>query len=241
MRLYVSFPILMTVSDFREYCESVENFDSHAISEKTSSCRQARVERNFEEDPSHQIMAGSVELKRKPGPNHCRNKKSGHKSADPDHHVKHEKAAESEHSEVHPELDVDTAESNSASGSEAAGAASGICYCNSTVNTAEGTEEGQPASPQPQPDPGPEFSDYNPLRPEYVPYAEVSEGRQRIARRLHGEIVAFVSKNDADTEESRSSRNLIVDKVRRAAQSCWENCSVDVYGSCSTNLFLPHR
>jgi len=150
------------------------------------------------------------------------------------------------------------------SGSEAAAAASGIWYAATNSPT---PSTPNPSSPRvtippadcelnlPQPPspcaqcqsppcsdvPEPEASEYNPLRPEYPPFVSLPEGRLKTARRLHSEIAAFVARNDSAAEESRRFRQLIVDKVRLAAHSCWENSTVEVYGSFSTNLFLPHR
>ncbi len=145
-------------------------------------------------------------------------------------------------------------------GSEAAGEMSGILFAESkssnptplsprvTISLVDG-ELNLPHSPSPchqcqsPPSdlPDPDASEYNPLRPEYPPFAALPEGRLKTARRLHSEIACFVARNDSAALDSRRFRQLIVDKVRLAAQSCWENSTVEVYGSFSTNLFLPHR
>jgi hypothetical protein len=150
--------------------------------------------------------------------------------------------------------------SASESGSEAAAAASGIWYAATNSPTPSTPTPTSPRVTIPLPDcelppspcaqcqsppcsdvPEPEASAYNPLRPEYLAFDGMPEGRMKTARRLHSEIVDFVSRNDTAAEESRRFRQLIVDKVRLAAHSCWENSTVEVYGSFSTNLFLPHR
>ena len=237
------------VSVLREDFEHVENSHVLTRSEHTTSCRRARVERNSEEDLQIKSHSSHSDSKRKnnsaSGPQ-CRNRKPGHqhKSDDPDLSLKSEQSLCSveseEHTEVHSaDSETISAVTDSTSGSEAAGAAAGICFFDPCGHGADAADV-QVAS-QPQQDMGPDCDEYNPLRPEYAPFKETSEGRRRIARKLHREISAFISRNDIKAEESRWFRNMIVEKVRHAAQSCWENCSVEVYGSCSTNLFLPHR
>jgi len=80
---------------------------------------------------------------------------------------------------------------------------------------------------------------YNPLRPEHHCFASMPDDRKSVTRRLHSEIVELLNQV-YPTNSTRTRRQRIVDLVDEAVKSCWEGAHVEVYGSFSTDLYLPH-
>jgi len=141
------------------------------------------------------------------------------------------------------------------SGMDAAAAASGIAYSSSADEivvhsgtdaehscsdggsggaqcSAQGTNQSDAMFPQ--------VCEFNPLKPSFPSFQTQSIERKNTARSLHGEIDTLLTRHEAEASQSRHLRNRIVEVVRSTVRSCWENSVVDVYGSFSTNLFLPH-
>jgi len=83
------------------------------------------------------------------------------------------------------------------------------------------------------------LSHYNPLRPEHHSFTSMPDDRKSVTRRLHSEIVELLNQV-YPTNTTRSRRQRIVDLVDEAVKSCWEGAHVEVYGSFSTDLYLPH-
>lgn len=141
------------------------------------------------------------------------------------------------------------------SGMDAAAAASGISYSSLTeeivdhhgTNAENSCSDATSGSPQcsaqgtNQSDPMfPQVCEFNPLKPSFPSFQSQSVERQNAARSLHKEIGNFLANHEEEADLSRHFRSRIVEVVRSTVRSCWENSVVDVYGSFSTNLFLPH-
>ena len=225
--------------------------EASAGAQQTTSTRLARIEQIAEESQHANNLVLHEDSKRK-------GNSASTKALDrmPATEIQHAQGVEGnailDCGETKPEILLQSEPEHEASGSRAAGNAAGISFQHSqeesskivgsfvTDLNASGSEITS-SSAAPVVQAMPDMSEFNPLRPEYPSFTEISEGRRKTTRRLHAEIVEFVAKNDAEADRTRWSRMRIVDKVRAAAQSVWENCNVDVYGSFSTNLFLPHR